>query len=243
MQIVGLFSLHGAPGATTLALALAARLHALGDNALFVEADPDGGVIAARFDVSLSPNLTDLAAAARRHLAPEEVLRYAQPVGSGVPAVLAHPSAEQTRVALSMGAAAIANALGTLDATSIVDLGRWRADSPARPLFDASQHLVVVVRPRLEQAVQVLHLVDALADAHRLAMVVVGSRPYSARQMADTTGLPVLASLPDCGADGDVNPFATEARRRDRWSSAVGDLIEVMRAEVLRAGSAAAAPS
>jgi len=225
---IGVFSLHGSPGATTVALGLAVRLHHAGTNTLLLEADPDGGVVAARFDLSLSPNLTDLAAAARRPLATEEVLRYAQPLGAGLPAVLSHPSAEQTRVALTLGAAPIANALAALGGTTVVDLGRWRADSPARPLFDAADVLLLVMRPTLEQTVQVLHLVDTITQADRLLLVVVGSRPYSARQVADTTGVPVIASLPAVRDRDAVNPFVLGVRRRDRWPIALGQIVEAL---------------
>lgn len=225
MRAIGLFSLHGAPGVTSLSLALAAHLRAAEQQALLIEADPDGGVIAARFDAPLTPSLTDLAAAARRTLEPDEVLRCAQPVGTGVCVVLAHPSAEQTRAALAMGAMAIAAAIGHLDGTTVMDLGRWRTDSPSRPLFDAADRLLLVMRPTLEQTVQVLHLVDVVGDAQRLSLVVVGSRPYSARQVSDTTGVPVLATLPDLGPHGTTDPFLVEPRRRDRWPSAVRDLV------------------
>lgn len=228
MPQIGVFSLHGSPGATTVALATAVRLHHHGVRALFLEADPDGGVVAARFDLPLAPNLTDLAAAARRPLEADEILGYAQSIGNGLPAVLSHPSGDQTRVALSMGAASIATALARLAATTVIDLGRWRADSAARPLLDSAGHLLLVLRPTLEQAVQVLHLVDALDAPQRLTLVVVGSRPYSARQVAETTGVPVLASIPDLRDEPTVNPFALEARRRDRLPTAVAELVDAL---------------
>lgn len=232
MHTIGVFSLHGSPGVTVLSLALAAQFHAAEQRSLLIEADPDGGVIAARFDAPLTPNLTDLAAAARRALEPEEVLRYAQAVGNGTPVVLAHPSGEQTRAALSMGAGPIAAALAHLDGTTVMDLGRWRSDSPSRPFFDATSRLLLVMRPTLEQAVQVLHLVDALDNPQRLALVLIGSRPYSARRVSDTTGLPVLATLPDFGSPGVVDPLTVEPRRRDRWPRAVRDLVVTLRAAV-----------
>lgn len=231
-------SLHGSPGATTLALALTVALQVGGQASLFLEADPDGGVVAARFDVPSAPSLTDLAAAARRPLGADEVMRYAQPIGAGVLAVVAHPSPEQTRTALLTGAPSLAAALRATERRTVVDLGRWRSDSPCRPLFDTADTLLLVMRPTLEQTVQVLHLLDALPDPHRLRLVVVGNRPYSARQVADTTQQVVVATLPFAAREVFIDPFLVATRRRDHWHHAV----EGLAASLVGSGTGARRP-
>ncbi len=67
MSLIAVASAKGSPGATTLTLALGlARPPARG--CLIVEADPDGGSLAARLGLSYEPGLVELAAAARREM-------------------------------------------------------------------------------------------------------------------------------------------------------------------------------
>ena len=178
MTTTALLSVHGAPGATSLALGLAARSCAGGRPSLLLEADPAGGVLAARFDLELSPVLTDLAAAARRTLEHDEVLRFSQSAGPGIPVVVAHPSAEQTSAALRTSATAIGAALRAIDLNVFVDCGRWQPDSPAMGLVHAAQRIVVVMRPTLEQVVQVLHLSDWFPDNARIGVVLEIGRAH-----------------------------------------------------------------
>ena len=93
MPIVALTSLHGSPGVTTLALALTAEMVRNSCPALYVEADPAGGVVAARFDRPLVPSLTGLAGAARHELEIEQVHEHTQHLLDGVRGIVAHPSA------------------------------------------------------------------------------------------------------------------------------------------------------
>ncbi len=58
MKIVTLASVRGAPGVTTAALMLASTL----PEAVLVEADLDGGVLAIRYGLGREPGLTTLAA-------------------------------------------------------------------------------------------------------------------------------------------------------------------------------------
>jgi hypothetical protein len=62
-MVIGVGSVSGAPGASCAALGMAGLWPQ--HPALPVEADPSGGVIAARFGLSRGPGLNDLAAAAR----------------------------------------------------------------------------------------------------------------------------------------------------------------------------------
>ena len=65
MTVVALASLKSSPGTTTAALALCQVWPSV-RRALLIEADPGGGVIAARMGDSPDPGLITLAAAARR---------------------------------------------------------------------------------------------------------------------------------------------------------------------------------
>ena len=227
MALIGIASLHGSPGVTSLAVALAGRMNDTGRPALIVEADPDGGVLAARLDLSLAPNLTDLAGAARRSLDTGELAHYAQRVDPHTPIVVAHPSGEQTSGALRASGVSLAQTFVAADFRVVVDLGRLRADSPANPLIEAAEPLVLVIRSALEDIVQVLHLLDRMDRRERLRLVAVGERPYGSRQITDATGLSVVACLPD----GRRQPSRTRvgpAARRDAWASAVSVLAETL---------------
>jgi hypothetical protein len=57
---VAVVSVHGSPGTTTVARTLAAALGRPDRPCLLVEADPDGGVLAARHELRLQPSLTEL---------------------------------------------------------------------------------------------------------------------------------------------------------------------------------------
>ena len=217
MTLVVVTSLHGAPGATAVAGALAA-LWARHGRSLLVEADPDGGVLAARHDLSLAPCLTDLAGAARSGIAGEDVWRFARAADPGPLVVVAHPSAEQTGAALRAAASHLGAALAALPAAVAVDVGRWRPGSPAAVLVSAADLVLVVMRPRLEEVAHVLHARDALGEPERIGLVVSGCQPYSTRQVGEVTGLAVLASVDDDPAAMASDPWATARRRRAWWS-------------------------
>jgi len=230
MGLVAVASLHGSPGATALATALAGRAHGAGEATLLVEADPDGGVLAARFDLGLRPCLTDLAGAARRGIAAADLGRFTQVVGPGVPVVVAHPSADQTGAALRSAAAPLATALTALAGTVVVDLGRWRPGSPAAPLAHVATRVLLVVHPVLEQIAQVVHAAEAAVDgtvsSGRIGLVLVGTRPYSARQVTEVvagSAVEVVATVP-ADAAVSADPFAVSTRRRDPWTAAIDEV-------------------
>lgn len=224
MTVTGVFSLHGSPGATTTALALAARLHAHHGGALLVEADPTGGVLAARHDLSLTPNLLDAAAAARRTLPAEHLDRFVQQVPAGPGVVIAHPSSVQTCAALRAGGSALAALVGARSEHVVVDLGRWCPDGAAHGFVTVCSRLIVVMRPALEQIVQLLHLLDSTFPVDRLGVVVIGRQRFSARQIVEVSGLPSVRELPDDQVAVRTDPCAAVDRPRARWAAHVREL-------------------
>ena len=117
-----------------------------------VEADPDGGVLAARLGLGHHPSLTDLTvrSAAARSI-PNLVWEAAQTLPGGRPVVVSHPSPDQCHATLRSGAGRLAEVLRALpDHDAMVDVGRLRPASPAGPLADAADIVLVVMRPRLE---------------------------------------------------------------------------------------------
>ncbi len=219
-------SLHGAPGASTLACALAGRVAADGRQTLLVEADPDGGVLAARLGLKLQPSLTDLAGAARSGIDPAGIWQFTQPLGRTLHVVVAHPCAEQTTAALRAAGAHLARALGELDDAVVIDVGRLRPGSPLMAVLEAADRVVIVVRPVLPQIMSVLHGVDWLVGRARLGLVLVGAKPYSPRQVSDVTGIEVLGSVVDDAVAVDADPFASSTKRRDAWSVGIAGLVD-----------------
>jgi len=213
VTIVAVTSLHGAPGASTLALELALHVGrvAAGPAVLLLEADPDGGVLAARHGLKLQPCLTDLCSVARRSLDESVLRQHCQSFAEGVEVVVAHPSAEATSAALRAGAAQIAGVLGRVEADVVVDPGRFRPGSPASRLLDIADQLVVVLRPELADVMVVLHGLEAMRE--RTVLVLAGSSPYSPRQVAEVTGMEVVAVLGEARKRRAADPLVPLASR------------------------------
>lgn len=224
MPIVALTSLHGSPGVTTLALALTAAMTRESHAAFFVEADPAGGTVAARFDRPLLPNLTALAGTARHGLAIEQVDEHVQHLMDNVRGVVAHPCPLQSSSALRVGAEVLAHVLATAPTTAVVDLGRWQPEHPGAPLAIAAQTVVVLVRPVLEHVVLAINAAGSIANRDRMRLVTVGRRVYSDRQITDGSGLPVIGHLPEPTIDLLADPVGPLRRRKSPWAAAVTDL-------------------
>ncbi len=224
MTLLAVASLHGSPGVSTLAAALGNEMNRSGRAALLVEADPDGGVLAARYDLPLTPSLTELAAAARRTVEVGELAKYAQRLGDRLPVVVAHPSADQTASALRASAESLAQTFVAADFSVITDVGRWRPDSPARPFLDAAPTVIVVARPILEDVVRLVSLASSSELRERVQVVLVGERPYEASQVTEATALRVLTTLPLVRQLGQAGKGGSGGRQRRRWMQQVATL-------------------
>lgn len=197
MSIVVVGSLRGSPGATTLVVALSAVWARAGRAPLVVEADPDGGVLAARLGLGLHPSLTDLAVRARGGVRPDEVWESTQTLPGGGPVVVAHPSPEQCQATLRNGSDRLAELLASVPGHDVlVDAGRLRPGSPALPLVEAASLVLVVVRPRLEDLATAAQRLGGLNHLGNVGLVLVGDAPYSASDVAAALGVKVLAVLP-----------------------------------------------
>jgi hypothetical protein len=221
MALVVVMSLHASPGVTTLATGLAHHLTVVGRPAMLVEADPDGGVLAARHDLSLAPSLTDLAGAARRSITADDLDRYSQRLGPSLSAVVAHPSSEQTSAALRASAATLATAFAGSGLEVIVDVGRWRADSPARPIVEQATTVVLVARPLLEDVVQIVQFATTFPDPERVRLVLAGDRPFSPVQIAEATGFATVASIPGSNLSAIGGERSGGRRQRHAWRRAL----------------------
>lgn len=208
MTLIAVGSVHGSPGTTTLALDLA-RLcaQAAGDDVLLVEADPDGGCLAARLDLAVKPGLTELAGAARVAISADDLWTYAQPSDTGVAVIVAHPAAEQVHAALRAAVTQIGAALRDTAGYAIVDVGRLRPGSPALALAALAERTLIVSANSVEAVVSLHHRASLLRGAGEPLVVLSAAKPYSADDVAAACGLEVW---------GAIGPDARRAGRRRR---------------------------
>lgn len=173
---------RGAPGASTLAVALAYTTPG-DDRVVLIDADPDGGTLAPTFGVGATPGLVSLAASARHGLDTVELAAALQPVSPRFDLLAAPTGPEQASAALHRLRDSWRDLLGTTSA--LADVGRWRPDSPASGLVDVASAVVLVVDPTVAG---VAHARAALADltarCPRVVVAARGSRPYPPVEVA-----------------------------------------------------------
>jgi len=220
MTVVAVASLHGAPGVTTLVLDLAGLARAGGAPPLVVEADPDGGRLAARLDLALAPGITELAGAARAGIAAPDLWRFAQRSREGWNVIVAHPAAEQVHAALRAAAHHIGASLRRLDCDVFVDCGRLRPGSPAFALAACADHVVVVSENGVESAVSLAHRAPALASLQRVTHVITSSSPFAVEEIAAASRQPIWGVVPPC-VSRSTRAFRGKAQRARRDAAVI----------------------
>jgi MinD-like ATPase involved in chromosome partitioning or flagellar assembly len=221
MALVVLGATRSSPGVTTTALALGAVWQRGGREALLVEADPDGGVLAARYGLGAHPNLTELAGRTRSGLRPTDVQDHAQLFPGGLSVVVAHPSADQTHAALRTGAARIGDHLSLIEGMDVlIDAGRLSPSSPALDLLPSAALVMLVLRPRLDEIGALAQRLPALQELGEVGVVLVGKRPYGPSELTASLGAEVLGVLAD-DPKGAAAIDGTGGSRRFRASALV----------------------
>ncbi|WP_030442479.1 hypothetical protein [Actinoplanes subtropicus] len=204
-MVTAVGSVSGAPGASCAALGMAALWSPR--PALAVEADPGGGVLAARFGLPQGPGLARLAAAARHGAPVVGAARFVQQVPLGLNVIAGPGDAREAASAVTILAARPQAAVRHLAPVVVLDLGRLYVDSPALRLLSAADAVVLVTHPTDEH---LHHLYTRLPDLHdrarpgALGLAVTGKTHYTAQEIAGQLGAPVWAYLP-----------------RDRWGAGV----------------------
>jgi MinD-like ATPase involved in chromosome partitioning or flagellar assembly len=204
MTVITVGSVHGSPGTTALALDLA-RLcaHSPGRDVLLVEADPDGGCLAARLDLAVKPGLTELAGAARVAISVDDLWSYAQPTDTGVAVIVAHPAAEQVQAALRAAVNHIGAALRESAGLVVVDVGRLRPGSPALALAALADRTLIVSANSVEAVVSLHHRRQLLRSVGEPLVVLSAAKPYSTDDVAAACGLAVWGTIgPDTRHSG-----------------------------------------
>jgi len=192
VSVVMLVSAHGSPGVTTTASVLAA-MWPEPRRCLLVEADPFGGVIAARFGLGDTPGLSTLAAQTRGGFDDAAVEAHSQRLPGGLPVLVGPASPEEAQAVWRDVAGPLTEwaAGGSLDV--IVDRGRLLPGAPPNRASSGKDLVLVVARPTVDQlrsaSIRHASLVTAGFDA---SLVLIGERPYGPDEVAATMRVPVL---------------------------------------------------
>ena len=187
MSLVALCSVHGSPGVTTTSLVLAGAWPEQ-RNCVVVEADPFGGVVAARFGLGDTPGLASLAAVARRGLDAEVLWQHAQLLPGGVPVLVGPPSADQAHVVLRDLAAYLAEwCADNPEVDVIADCGRLAPGAPTLELLRRADVPLVVTRPTADQLRLAASRLRSLDTAGTdVGLLLIGDTPYGPEEVAAT---------------------------------------------------------
>ena len=223
---------RGAPGATTLTAMLARLWPAGGSDRLIIEADPEGGVLAARWHdaagLTHEPGLLSLAAS-RGGPVEERLRRHAQVVTEGVELVAGPSGPAQAEACLRALGEAAADAVADASVACFVDCGRLHPTSPALPWARRAVGTLFVIRPRLDEVSALRPVADRLRDAGvaALGLVCVGHRPFHPLEVAEHAGLPlrgVVAEDPTAAASIFSGGLDGRGLARTRLARSVADL-------------------
>ncbi len=199
-QLVVIGSAAGAPGVTTVVLALAACWPVSGrcPRPLVMELDPSGGDVAARFGLSDSPGLVDLAAATRRSASPQVLADCVQLLPGGVHVVVGPSGGRQAGAAVRMfsgvGAGLLRAGMGS-EGSVLLDVGRLQEE--LSPLVEAADRLLLVSRGEVEALAHAVAKVEDLRAAGRsVELVLVGPSPYPLSEIGEVMGLRQVHRVP-----------------------------------------------
>lgn len=224
MAMITIGSISGAPGASTLAMGLAAAWPRRDARRVVVEADPDGGRLGAELGVGVEPGLVSMSLAARAHelTAGELVDEHGALVGDWS-LVAGPPSPEQAWAVLSRSSAVLARWFAASPTVCVVDAGRLSTRSPSMPFATASD-IVIVMSHGTFPALQIVpSRISALASAGcTVALVVSGPASWSAVEIAEFAGCDVVSVLP--GVRVRKAARSMTGGEWGKWWSAVRDL-------------------
>ncbi len=186
-MLVAVGGVSGSPGVTTTAAMLARCWSTPGLLRMLIEADPDGGVLAARWHAELgtswSPGWLDAVAAARLGSLVDALGVSAQAVGADVGLVAGVPSPAAMSAALTAVSDTQWRQLAEYEGVTVVDVGRFRPDTDA--CVRAADAVLVVTDSTLPGAQLAAARLEALDLPDRAGLVVVGSGPYSVDEVAE----------------------------------------------------------
>ena len=192
MSVVLFGSSRGSPGVTTAAVGVAACWR----DATVVEADADGGVVAARFGLAREPGVLSMA----YRSTPGALDAHVQVAPIGVRVVVGPESAAAASAAWHAAGPAIGGCVADAgrDGPVVIDGGRLRSGSPAFEVLASRSALVVLfVRPDAGDVASSAAIATRLADdGYRWGVVVAGEGPYGAGEVASVLGGELVGVVP-----------------------------------------------
>lgn len=193
MALVVFGAVRSSPGTTTAALAIAGCI----PDAVVVEADPDGSVIAPRFQLRREPNVASLATATRASLDREVIAEHAQLLPGGLPAVIGLASPDRAISFWRNAGPRLAASLAALDdQLVIVDASRLTPTSPVALFAEHAAMTVLVARPTPEELLALSHRLAAIRERTRsCALLLVGDHPYGPTEVARQLDIDVLGVI------------------------------------------------
>lgn len=197
MTLLCLGSVKGSPGVTLTSLLTAAAWPTADDRRkLLVEADPDGGALALRYQMPTRPGLLSLAAATGNTLSRDGIWDHAQSLPGGLPVVVAPTSPEQASVALRSVGANLGDWLSASPIDVLADVGRLSPTAPTHRFLAAADAVLMVARPVADQLQPAAYRMASLAKTMQVGWVLIGDRPYSPEDVAEAFHFPVVAVIP-----------------------------------------------
>lgn len=214
---IAVFSLSGAPGVTTLSLALAS-VWPTPAPVTVVEADASGGDVAAWWRLPTWPGLLDVAASSRpgQDYETPAITKFLQVLPGGLRVCVAPVTTDRTEGALELLAQNPKGLKGE-EGVTLVDLGRVDPNASASTsLLEASEAAVLVSTSDVAQLKRVKEtLPDLLPHSPRLGLAVVGAT-RSPAEMTEAIGLPVWAKVPRDARTAVFLSGQGQVRRLDR---------------------------
>jgi hypothetical protein len=222
MTLIACASVSGSPGVTTAALGLAAYWP-LDLTPVLLEADPSGGDLQVLFGLPESPGTVSLAAASRRASDPDLLWRHHQwltPRLAVVPGPVGADQAAATGSLLAASSWAPVAAAARSGAMIVADCGRAGPGTPAAPLIQAADLLLIVTSTTAEALAHLHARLDALRSlSPQLRLLLSGPRgPYPPAEISETLRARVAGRLPDDPAGASRLRGRPVGRGRDtRW--------------------------
>lgn len=194
-------SVAGAPGVTTVALALSASWPQDADGGVrpvVMEAGVWGGDIAARFGLPHTPGLLDVAAAVRQSH-PGSLLGAVHELPFGTRAVLATaergPCAEAVRLLTTPEGPRVLRAGEKDQGSVLIDVGRITPETQG--LLETADEVLLVARGGAEALAHVYaHRLASVEFAARLRLLIVGPCPYGPDEIHAALGVERVTFLP-----------------------------------------------
>jgi hypothetical protein len=215
-MLIGLGSVKGSPGVTTLASALAARWPDGGPRPVVVELDPAGGDVGSRWQAHDEPGLVGMAVAAQSGPL-GDAAGWVQHLSVGMDVIVA-PCGDAAAATVADLAARSRDTLRELAGLRpvLADLGRLDPLSPALSFLDIADELLLLARFRLDGLRHLRPRIEALTKRCPVRLVLVGRNDIALGEVSDYLGVPLAAVVPDDHAGADI--LAGRARRSMGWT-------------------------